>query len=182
MITLRTATIDDLDLIRRWDDEPHVIESDPNMGEWDWARELQFFPPWREQLIAEHDGRPIGVLQIIDPLLEETHYWGECEPNLRAIDIWIGEEEDLGKGYGSIMMDLALQRCFAPLEVTAVLIDPLARNLRARKFYERMGFRFLEDRVFNDDDCAVYRITRDQWLEATNRASLAPSAAPAASS
>ncbi len=169
MITLRTATLDDLELIRRWDDEPHVIDSDPSTGDWDWARELQFFPPWREQLIAEHDGRPIGVVQIIDPLLEETHYWGECEPNLRAIDIWIGDEEELGKGYGTFMMDLALQRCFAPPEVTAVLIDPLARNLRARKFYERMGFRFVEDRRFNDDDCAVYRITRAEWLAATDR-------------
>lgn len=55
MITLRTATLDDLELIRRWDDEPHVIDSDPSTGDWDWARELQFFPTWREQLIAEHD-------------------------------------------------------------------------------------------------------------------------------
>ena len=45
-------------------------------------------------------------------------------------------------------------------------------DLERSKFYERMGFRFLEDRRFNDDDCAVYRITRAQWLEATDRSEL----------
>ena len=51
-------------------------------------------------------------IQIIDPALEESHYWGDVPENLRAIDIWIGEETDLGKGYGTQMMQLALARCF----------------------------------------------------------------------
>ena len=43
-------------------------------------------------------------MQIIDPLAEPTHYWGEVEPNLRALDIWIGEKDALGRGYGTAMM------------------------------------------------------------------------------
>ena len=43
-------------------------------------------------------------LQIIDPAMEETHYWGDVAPNLRALDIWIGEEADLGQGYGTAIM------------------------------------------------------------------------------
>ena len=44
---------------------------------------------------------------------------------------WIGEAADLGRGYGTQMMRLALDRCFAPPEVSAVIIDPLASNTRA---------------------------------------------------
>jgi RimJ/RimL family protein N-acetyltransferase len=73
-------------------------------------------------------GRPIGFVQIIDPAREESHYWGDCEPNLRAIDIWIGEADCLNKGYGTQMMRLAIERCFADPSVTAILIDPLASN------------------------------------------------------
>lgn len=62
---------------------------------------------------------PIGFIQIIDPVREESHYWGDVAENLRAIDIWIGAETDLGKGYGTKMMQLALVRCFADLSVTA---------------------------------------------------------------
>lgn len=159
MLYLRPATIDDLELLRRWDEEPHVVESDPN-DDWGWEVELTRNPDWREQLIAEVDGRSIGFIQIIDPALEDSHYWGEIESNLRAIDIWIGEEEELGKGYGTQMMKLAIDRCFADPLVTAILIDPLASNTRAHRFYERLGFQFVEPRRFGDDECFVYRLNR----------------------
>jgi aminoglycoside 6'-N-acetyltransferase len=112
-------------------------------------------------LIAEEGGRPIGFVQIIDPAREESHYWGDCEENLRAIDIWIGEAEDLGRGYGTQMMRLAIDRCFADAKVTAILIDPLASNLRARRFYERLGFVAVGPRRFGMDECVVYRLGRD---------------------
>jgi aminoglycoside 6'-N-acetyltransferase len=159
MLNLRPATIDDLDLLRQWDEEPHVVEADPN-DDWGWEVELARDPDWREQLIAEIAGRAIGFIQIIDPALEDSHYWGEIEPNLRAIDIWIGAEADLGKGYGTQMMKLAIDRCFADAAVTAILIDPLASNTRAHRFYERLGFQFVEPRRFGEDDCFVYRLNR----------------------
>lgn len=159
---LRAATLADLPLLRRWDEKPHVRASDPN-DDWDWEVELGRAPPWREQLIAEEKGRPIGFLQILDPALEESHYWGAVPENLRAIDIWIGEEADLGRGYGTEMMRLALARCFADPQVEAVLLDPLASNIRAHRFYERLGFRFVERRRFGEDDCFVYRLGRNRW-------------------
>jgi len=158
-VSLRPATPADLATLQRWDEQPHVIESDPN-DDWSWEQELERNPDWREQLIAEVDGRAIGFIQIIDPAREDSHYWGDCPNDLRAIDIWIGEEADLGRGYGTRMMQLAIDRCFAEPAVSAILIDPLASNTRARRFYERLGFRYVEDRQFNADHCAVYRLDR----------------------
>lgn len=162
---LRPATPDDLELLRHWNEQPHVVAGVP--GEyWDWENELPRSPDWREQLIAEENGRPVGFIQIIDPAREETHYWGDVPAHLRAIDIWIGEESDLGKGYGTMMMRLALDRCFADPAVTAVLIDPLARNKHVHPFYERLGFRFIERRRLGSEDCLVYQIGRPDY-EAT---------------
>ena len=158
----RHATFADLDLLRHWDDQPHVIASDPN-DDWGWEVELDRNPDWREQLIAQIEGRPIGFIQIIDPAREESHYWGNVAADLRAIDIWIGEAADLGKGYGTKMMQLAITRCFADSSVTAVIIDPLASNTRAHRFYERLGFKFIEYRRFGDDECFVYRLSRANW-------------------
>jgi aminoglycoside 6'-N-acetyltransferase len=159
VLVLRTATPADAPLLRRWDEAPHVLASDPN-DDWGWETELARSPAWREQLVAEVDGRPVGFVQIIDPAREDSHYWGEVGENLRAIDIWIGAEGDLGKGYGRRMMELALERCFADPAVSAVLIDPLASNTDAHRFYERLGFRFVERRRFGQDDCFVYRLDR----------------------
>jgi aminoglycoside 6'-N-acetyltransferase len=163
LLKLRPATPADRELLQRWDKQPHVMAATGDDDFFDWSSELPRQVEWRELLIAEIDGRPIGFIQIIDPATEETHYWGDAEANLRAIDIWIGEAADLGKGYGTQMMRLALDRCFADPRVKAVLIDPLASNTRAHRFYERLGFHPSERRTFGSDDCIVYRLGRNDW-------------------
>jgi aminoglycoside 6'-N-acetyltransferase len=162
-VTLRPATPADIPLLRYWDEQPHVIASDPN-DEWNWEVELGRTTDWREPLIAEVDGRAIGFMEIIDPARDDEHYWGDVPPGLRALDVWIGEAADLGKGYGTQMMRLALARCFHDPAVMAVLIDPLASNTCAHRFYERLGFRAIERRQFGADDCLVHRLSRTAWI------------------
>ena len=163
MVNLRRATPDDAALLRRWDEEPEVTASDPN-DDWEWGVELARDHDWREQLIAEVEGRPIGFIQIIDPACEDSRYWGDVPADLRAIDIWIGEAADRNKGHGTRMMHLALGRCFADVAVSAVLIDPLASNTRAHRFYERLGFKVVGPRRFGDDHCLVYRLARADYV------------------
>lgn len=159
-VRLRPATADDIPLLHEWDRDPDVTASSGDDDEFDWEYEVPRSVRWRELLIAESGGEPVGFLQLIDAAEEETHYWGDVEPNLWAIDIWIGSARHRGKGIGAEMMRQALERCFARPEVTAVLIDPLRRNERAVRFYERLGFRHLGTRWFDDDECSVMRIDR----------------------
>jgi aminoglycoside 6'-N-acetyltransferase len=161
-IEFREAEISDLHLLRRWDRQPHVIDADPN-DDWEWEIELLRRPDWREQLIAELDGRPIGFVQIIDPAREESRYWGDIESGYRAIDIWIGLKSDLGKGYGTIMMKSAIERCFMDKDIKAIIIDPLASNKDAHRFYNRFGFRFVEERWFGKDHCFVFKLDRENY-------------------
>lgn len=151
-------------MLEHWDLQPHVISATgDDDGVFDWEQELPREVGWRELLIAEVEGRPIGFLQIIDPAREETHYWGDVAANLRAIDIWIGEAADLGRGLGSEMMRLAIGRCFAAPEVTAIVIDPLKGNVRAIRFYERLGFVPVGERIFETEVCLVMRLERNGW-------------------
>lgn len=161
-LSLRKARPSDQLTLEYWDQQEHVIASDPD-DDWDWKTELSREPEWREQLMAELEGRPIGFVQIIDPYEEETHYWGKVDKDLRAIDIWIGEADDLGKGYGTQMMKLAIDRCFIDPKVKAIIIDPLATNDRAHRFYERIGFRFVEERYFDDHLCYIFKLERYDW-------------------
>ena len=157
-------------MLAQWDLEPHVIacstddpEADIAFGGIQWREELTDQSEVSFYRIAEADGRPIGVMQVIDPHLEPTHYWGEIEPNLRAIDIWIGPKEALNRGYGTQMMTLALDACFAAPGVAAVVIDPLNSNTDAHRFYQRLGFEVVGRRMFDEDDCLVHRLTRAAW-------------------
>jgi len=159
MIRLRTATINDLELLKYWDTKQHVIDCDPD-DDWDWETELNRDPEWRQQYVVELHNRPIGFIQIIDPYLEETKYWGNVSPNKRAVDIWIGEESDLSKGYGTEMMRLAIEKCFSESNISGILIDPLKTNTKAHRFYERLGFEFIEERQFDGVDCSVFELQK----------------------
>ena len=158
-VTLRPATPADAAVLRRWDADP-AIRAAVIDADWGWEQELKRHPPWREWLIAEADGRPVGFLQIIDPENEESRYWGCMDAGHRAIDIWIGEPDARNRGYGAQMMSLAVERCFADPTVHTLLVDPLAANTRAHRFYERLGFEFVVERAFGDHRCRVYRLTR----------------------
>ena len=160
---LRDATMADIPTLRHWDTQPHVVAS--GAGGWDWEEMISTPAPWRELLIAEVDGEPRGFLQIIDPALEEAHYWGDCGPNLRAIDIWIGERAETGRGLGTKMMRAAFQRCFADPAVRSILIDPQATNTEAHRFYRRLGFEFVRQQTFGTDPCFVFELTRANWRQ-----------------
>jgi aminoglycoside 6'-N-acetyltransferase len=160
MLTLRPATQADIPLLEAWDDEPVVVAADPN-DDWEWPQTLAAIG--LENLMAELDGRLIGFIQITDLERDASHYWGEPQPGFMAIDIWIGEADARGQGHGRAMMAQAIARCFADPAIHTVLIDPLATNKDAIRFYEKMGFAFLEHRTFGADLCAVHHLTRAAW-------------------
>ena len=170
-VNIRPATTADVPLLERWDHEPHVIaatsddpDADVAFEDAEWVEETGSDDPASAFFIAEVDGRPIGAIQVIDPALERTQYWGkDCPPNLRAMDIWIGEADCLGKGYGTAMMTMAINRAFATPEVKAIAIDPPNSNTDAHRFYARLGFRPTGRRLFEDDDCLVHRLDRADW-------------------
>lgn len=170
-VTLRPATAADVPLFDAWDKQPHVIAAtsdDPDaqkaFEDAEWIEEILSDDPASTYFVAEVDGRPIGAMQVIDPMLERTHYWGaDCAPNLRAMDIWIGEPDCLGKGFGTEMMTLAINDAFSDPRVEAIVIDPLNSNTDAHRFYQRLGFRPIGRRLFDDDDCLVHRLDRADW-------------------
>ena len=156
-VELRPMTIDDVALLRTWDDDADVAAAIGGRGaDWyDWPVELARDVRWRELLIATEDGRPIGFIQLFDAGEEETHYWGDVAPGTWSLDIWIGSPDDRGRGLGREVMHAALRRIFDHHGAEVVLIDPRIENRRAISFYERLGFERVEDRELDGDRCLV---------------------------
>ena len=157
---MRLMRVDDVSLLARWDDDPDVAAALGRRGaDWyDWSAELERDVPWRELLIAEEDGRPIGFVQLIDAGKEESHYWGDVDPGTWALDIWIGSPEDRGRGLGAQAMRAAIARVFKQHGAVALVIDPKVTNRRAIAFYERLGFEHVGQCELDGDSCLVMRL------------------------
>lgn len=153
---------DDVALIEAWDRDPAVRAALAGAAAdwWDWRDEVRRDVPWRELLIAEELGRPIGFVQLTDAREEESHYWGDVAPGTWAIDIWIGSPTDRGRGLGRLVMDAATTRCFDRRGAATIVIDPLVTNEAAIRFYERYGFVAVGRREFDGDHCLVMRLDR----------------------
>lgn len=158
-LRLRPATAADASILRRWESAPHL---DGVLGDddWMWESTLGETRAAHRPYLAEVDGRPIGFLEILDPSLDPERYWGDRGPGTRAIDLWIGDPDFLGRGFGRKMMRQAVKICFSDPAVHTILVDPLASNTSSHRFYERCGFRFTAEQQFGDDLCHIYELAR----------------------
>ena len=152
-----------MELLTRWEDDADVAAAlGGRSADWyDWPTELVRDVPWRELLIVERDGRPIGFMQLIDASEEESHYWGNVEAGTRALDIWIGSPEDWGCGLFAPAMQAAVRRIFQQHGAETIVIDPQVSNRRAIAFYERLGFDRIGVRELDGDSCLVMHLRRN---------------------
>ena len=96
--------------------------------------------------IIERQHKPIGYLQYYETQKEKYRLKEPVleEPNVWAMDIFIGEPSLFGKGLGSASLELMLRFLFDQKGAKKVIIDPDVRNERAIRAYEKAGFRKLK--------------------------------------
>jgi len=166
-VVLRLAALSDVPTLERWDLAEHVVAVSGDDEPWDWPREIDV--AWQEVWICEVDGRPIGVVIVLDAAGEPTNYWGDTSgpvsPGTFAIDIWIGELDAIGRGFGTTIMRHAIRRAFDAHGAHTILIDPLATNARGIDFYRSVGFTDVGPRRFGQDDCLVLELPRPHMGE-----------------
>lgn len=65
------------------------------------------------------------------------------------IGIMVGDQNFLGKGYGTEAMRIALNFCFQDLDLERVTLGVIADNIPAIKAYKKVGF--VQEGVFRED-------------------------------
>lgn len=125
----------DLPLLARWRAQPHVARW------WGAADEPEdLAEPGVAKWIVELGGRPFAYAQDYDPHAWAGHHFAHLPPGSRGIDQFIGEADLLGQGHGSASVRSHVGRLFAA-GAPAVGTDPHPDNVRARRAYEKAGFR-----------------------------------------
>jgi aminoglycoside 6'-N-acetyltransferase len=158
--SFRRATTKDLPRLRRWLNAPEVRRWWGNPSEEFELLRGDLNEPRMMMRIVSFRGQPFAYAQDYD-----VHSWPQ--PHLsrlpkgsRAIDSFIGWPSMIGRGHGHAYLRLLAERVCAE-GAPLVAIDPAEGNLRARRAYEKAGFR-VEAKVATEAGRAVLMLYEPQ--------------------
>ena len=155
--TFRPMTADDLPVIKRWLETPHV------KAWWhDPAEQFELVSgdldhPDMAQFIVAADGGEFAYLQCYNLSAWDTGL-GPHPEGTRGLDQFIGEACMLGCGHGSAFVRVFTDRLLAT-GTPRVVIDPDPANAQAIRSYEKAGFR--RERTVETPDGAALLMVRD---------------------
>lgn len=132
----RQATLDDLEMLMRWQSNPHVREWWGSDEPYDKA---ELADPRVARWIVSIAERPFAYMQDYAVHGWEDHHFAHLPKGSRGIDQYIGDPERLGVGHGSAFIAMRMQALFeagAPVIAT----DPHPDNARAIAVYRKLGF------------------------------------------
>ncbi len=89
--------------------------------------------------IIIYNNKDIGHVQIYK--YNDTTY---------EYDLFIGEEEYLNKGIGTIIVNKINDIIYKEYKATSIILRPFKRNIRAIKCYEKCGFKQVDEYLGKD--------------------------------
>lgn len=168
-VRLRPMTIDDTSKIVTWRNRDFVRKNFIYQdlftieGHLHWIR-TQVEPGYVVQfIICLPDGREVGSVYFRDI---------DRETGTAEYGIFIGEEDDIGRGYGTAAAREALKYAFTELNLRKIFLRFLADNIGARRSYESAGFRMINRKettvtLQGEREVCFMQIDREVW-EAAN--------------
>lgn len=129
--------MEDLPLLRWWQDLPHVREW---WGDDEPFDEGDLHDARVSRWIVELDGKPFAYMQDYSVHGWEGHHFGHLPPGSRGIDQYIGDPAMIGGGHGTAFIRQRMQEIFAA-GAPVIAVDPHPANARAIAVYRKLGFR-----------------------------------------
>jgi aminoglycoside 6'-N-acetyltransferase len=153
----RPMSAADLPLVRRWLNEPHVVQwwGDPD-EQFDLVSG-DLTHPAMDQYIVTINQAPLGYLQCYR-MTEWNTGFGPQPEGTRGIDQMIGVPGMLGRGHGSAFIRVFIEDLLAS-GTPRVVTDPDPANPRAIQCYEKAGFQ--RDRLVDTPDGIALLMVRD---------------------
>lgn len=148
-IYLRLMTEDDTDNIIKWRNSPRVqknfIYQKPftKEGHKHWIDTMIHTGKAVQFIICENKtDRPVGSVYFRD--ISKEHQKAEY-------GIFIGEDDAVGKGYGTQTAKLAIEYAFEEMKLHKLMLRVFASNKAAIRSYEKAGF--VQEAYLHDEVC-----------------------------
>ncbi len=151
-ISFRKLQIEDLLLMHKWLNEPHVHEwYDKNEKNTLEAITQRYGPKIKEKkptdcYLISYKEKPVGFIQtyIVTDWPEFGNYVG-YDDHTASVDLFIGESSFMGQGLGSILIKKFLKEIvFKNPYITTCIIGPEPANKRGIRAYGKVGFKYMK--------------------------------------
>lgn len=150
-LDFRRLTRDDLPLMHRWLNTPHVDQWYGEGGDFEaiaakYGAYIDGDKPTHPYLILYGD-TPIGYIQTyrIDDYPHYAQHLALGDGPAAGLDLFIGEGAFVHQGLGPLAIRAFLRTVvFSLLPVTRCVIGPAVANFSAIRAYEKAGFRYLK--------------------------------------
>lgn len=153
LVRLRPLTLDDVDHMMAWVNDPDVVGNLAVFAGKPITRAEEV--AYVERMLASKEDRVFAIERAGDGAylgnvgLHQIH-WRSRVGRIACI---IGARAEMGRGYGSAAIRLALDHAFDVLELHKVWLMVFASNVRSRGIYARIGFvdeGVLREEYFHD--------------------------------
>lgn len=174
-IIFRPLSHDDMELLQEWLNMDHVIKwygSPPGSFEAvkkKYGRFIRVHDPMNAY-IFEIEEKPAGYIQtyMIRDYPEYNRYV-KGGINTAGIDLFIGNQDYVYKGYGREVLQLFLQQVvFSKFDADSCLVGTEPKNIAAVKTYEKVGFSWCRTVWFPDEEEPGYlmKLDREEFMAA----------------
>ena len=142
-IILRPITADDTADILRWRNSPHVMEHfiirEPLTEE--------VHKRWLKEKVAGGEAEQFIIILKENGKAIGTQYYQRIDKNRKSAEfgIFIGEKEEVGKGYGPEVLELAIRHAREDMGLKSIELRVIADNEAAYKLYSGHGFKILPE-------------------------------------
>lgn len=152
MLVFREMTKADIPLYLEWLNTSHVQE-------W-WNSEDEKIhekldnPEYKHLFIVTWHDEPFAFIQVYD-----ANFGGPSEHStgVLGLDMFIGKESYLNKGFGTRMVSKLGSSLLARPEVPYLIIDPQVKNKRAIRCYEKAGFKRIKTITTCEGECLLMK-------------------------
>lgn len=168
-ITFRPLSLDDLPMMHRclnhgpaltwYGQKPTTLDEVRS----EYAPMLEGREPVLPFIVA-CGGRPIGHIQTYRTD-DWPDYWGRAEmpPGTAGIDLFIGEESHLHRGFGArILLRFLAEVVFADPTAARCVIDPDPANFSAIRAYGKAGFTYVRTLLPPEHEDPAYLMILDR--------------------
>lgn len=144
IISFKSFSTSDIKQIYDWTQQPHVKKwwQDPE----DWLEFKQKFEdklqsPYRACFIIYIENKAVGYIQTYQA--NKFPEWTNQPDGTYGMDLFIGDPEFIGKGYGTQIVAKFVEELFKLPEIKRIIINPDVNNIAAVRAYEKAGFKKL---------------------------------------